>query len=112
MTRLSYEARENLSFFIAIAVMVLGLALLIGGGVVGLANRLEFPIALSRVEQLRTDAADVDAAQAEDVIGQVVETNRRIAAKHACNRTWYCDWLETDKWNSVALISVPKKVGQ
>ena len=70
-------------------------------------SRAQFPLTLARIEQLRSDAAAVDPAQAEDVIGQVTDANKKIAAAQTCNRLWYCDFVEPDAWND-ALIPVPK----
>ena len=62
---------------------------------------------LADIEQLRHDAALVDPAQAEDVIGQVTETNRWLAETKVGNHQWWIGWAIPDEWDAVELIEVP-----
>ncbi len=70
---------------------------------------LQTPADLARVEQLRHDSAQVDPQQAEDVIGQVTETNQKIISTQTFNRQWWAGWVIPDEWQSVELIEVPRE---
>jgi hypothetical protein len=101
---------ETADALIAILATVIGLVgicvvLYLGAAI---ASRMTYPMDRAQFEQIRRDAADVDPSQAEDVIGQVVDANRRLANVKACNSTWYCDVTKPDAWNSVEQIPVPK----
>lgn len=63
---------------------------------------------LPEIEAVRADAAVVDPAQAEDVIGQVTEVNRDIASARALNATWWAGWFISDRWDDVEPIPVPR----
>lgn len=93
----------------AIGVFVGLMVFVVGGAttLVGVTSHASYWSDIASVEQLRRDAAGVDPAQAENVIGQVTRWNQRIAAKKACNALWWCDFTEHDNWNTVRPIAVP-----
>ncbi len=70
---------------------------------------LSTPGGLAQIEQLRQDAAQVDPAQAEDVIGQVTEANQRISSTQSYNRQWWAGWAIPEEWAEVDLIEVPRE---
>jgi hypothetical protein len=93
--------------------LVMGLLLLLMGcgvaGLVALINRIGFPAELARIEQVRADVQKVDAAKAEDVIGQAVDINQTIAAMQQYNRMPWSDWAIPDGWNDIKLIEIEKE---
>lgn len=94
------------------------LCLIIGGLVLGAAvlllviasigSRIAFPAEVAEIESLRVNAANVDPQQAEDVIGQVVEVNRKIAANRAWNKVPILSISVPNGWDNVEPIPVPK----
>jgi len=71
-------------------------------------NESGFPAQAARIEQLRHDAAHVDPLQAEDVIGQVTETNQSIVSSQQWNRVWLVGLVIPDGWDAIELIPVPR----
>lgn len=70
-------------------------------------NRLSFPMYAAEIEQLRADVQKVTPDQGSHVYEKAAEWNMRIKNEQACNRVWYCDWTQTDRWNDVKLIEIP-----
>lgn len=77
-------------------------------GIFFVTNRLTFPAEVAQIEQLRQDAAQVSAATAEDVIGQVTATNQNIVSYQAYNSMWWSGWLVPDGWDQIRRIPVPR----
>jgi hypothetical protein len=71
-------------------------------------NHIDIGPQIDRIEQLRSDAAVVDPIQAEDVIGQVTETNQLIRANQAYNRIPIIGWAVPDEWDTIDPIEVPR----
>ena len=67
---------------VGIAVVLLIIFPLVGNFV----NRMELIGTEARIEQLRSDAAQVNIAESEDIMGQVAEANQRIRSMQAYNR--------------------------
>lgn len=72
-------------------------------------NAARFPVELAEIEQLRKDAADIEAGASEDVIGQVVVVNRRIASMKQAKQMLLYSWAIPDGWDKIEPIPVPKR---
>jgi hypothetical protein len=90
-----------------IAMFVLAMVVLFGG-LSWLINQTSFPSQVAEIEQLRLDSANVDPAQAEDVIGQVTSWNQYIRSMQINNTLWWAGWTIPDEWNNIELIEVPQ----
>lgn len=102
--------RDNIVFtvgFIAFVFAgVVGL-LLFAGAAVSLQNKVQAPAEVARIEQLRKDVASLKvSANAEDVIGQVTETNQTLARAKAFNARWYTDLWVPDEIAETAFIEL------
>ena len=64
---------------------------------------------LTEIETLRVDAAVVDPAQAEDVIGQVTQWNQTIASTQYANTIPVWGFFISDRWEDVEPIAVPQE---
>lgn len=108
---MTYELGERVGGWlvniISVIVIVAGLYFFMTG-IAWVINHASLPGNLADIEQLRTDASDVDPAQAEDVIGQVVEKNRWLAETQALNQTWWFGWTIPDDYDQVPFIEVPQ----
>lgn len=71
------------------------------------ASHIAFPAAVAEIEAIRHDAARVDPARAEDVIGQVTTANRTIASKQAYNRVPVVCLTIPNGWDDIEPIPVP-----
>lgn len=96
-----------IGFIFATAVLVTGIVLL-ALVIMGVVAHVSLDAKLDRIEQLRADAAVVDPAQAEDVIGQVAETNQQIRSNQAYNRIFILGLTVPDEWDAVETIEVPR----
>jgi len=76
--------------------------------IVGIANHLNFPVDLARVEQLRKDAQDIDIRGSEGIYAMVCKYNQKIAINQKWNSMWWADWFISDRWNDVESIQLPK----
>lgn len=92
-----------------IAIIILGILLIVipTFGLIGCTNYVGVEATISKIEQLRSDSAHVDPAQAEDVIGQVTEWNQIISSNKYWNSTAW-GFLIPDEWDRVELIPVPR----
>jgi len=63
---------------------------------------------IAQIESLRSDAGQVSADVAEDVIGQVAETNQRIVWNQVTNDYPIVGFFISDRWESVRRIEVPR----
>ena len=77
-------------------------------GIIGCTNHTTIPNSQAKIEQLRKDAASVDPAQAEDVIGQVAEWNQTIRSNQVWNDSFW-GFLIPDEWDSIEVIPVPSE---
>jgi hypothetical protein len=93
---------------VGIVMLVEGFALLLGGTALVVAWT-EMPGQVAQIEQLRADVQRVDVAESEDVIGQVVQWNQHVRSKQRYNEAWWAGWAVPNKWDSVALIELPKR---
>lgn len=89
------------------ALLIVGFFIALFGGTLFVMNNLGLQGDLAKIEQLRVDSAHVDPAQAEDVIGQVVEWNLKITTAQTYNHIWWAGWTIPDEWDNVQLIPVP-----
>lgn len=99
--------REFFEIVMVPIITMIALTAIIVCGVVVAINRMGFPSDLAQIEQVRADSAKIAFGQGSQIYAQVVEINMKIANEQACNRLWYCDWSQTDEWNSVRLIELP-----
>ena len=98
---------DIISVILAI-VIFLGGAMVIAGLMIFIGNHAMMPGNVSEIEQLRHDAQNVNVIQSEDVIGQVVEINRKIAREQRMNRTWWAGWAIPNQWEEIELIALPE----
>ena len=92
-----------------VIVIIIGLSLALFMGVLlWFMNLVSLPGQLAEIESLRRDAALVDEARAEDVIGQVTHWNQTISNFQAYDRTWWMGWTVPDEWQAVELIAIPE----
>jgi hypothetical protein len=96
--------RDAAGFFIAVTLLVVVPV----AAIMWIAQMAMVPGQFAEIEQLRRDAAVVDPAQAEDVIGQVTEWNRVIASNQAYNDVFLISIFIPDEWDTVELIEVPQ----
>lgn len=91
-------------------IVLVAIAVMLGviGGLGYIINGMTMPSTISKIEQLREDAAQVDPIQAEDVIGQVVHWNQIIRSQQTLNKTWWAGWATPDEWDTIELIPVPR----
>lgn len=87
---------------------IVGGAALLLFAIASIGSRITFPADVADIESLRASAANVDPQQAEDVIGQVVEVNRSIAANRAWNKVPIISITVPNGWDNVEPIPVPK----
>lgn len=92
--------------FKGLIIFVVGIVLLIAGLVV-VAQHVSLPGSRAEIEQLRSDAANVSPATAEDVIGQVTAWNQTIVSYQRYNQIWWSSWAIPDGWDDIKVISVP-----
>ena len=93
--------------FAAITATMLGGLVALVFAIVAIGNRIDFPAQVADIEAIRHDAALVDPAQAEDVIGQVTAANRTIASKQAYNRIPLVCLVIPNGWDDIEPIPVP-----
>jgi uncharacterized membrane protein SpoIIM required for sporulation len=87
----------------------IALVAILAGGLIGwLVMRVTIATDIAKIEQLRTDSADVDPAQAEDVIGQVTQVNQRIAEMRTWDGMFVLGLFIPDEWSSIEPIPVPR----
>lgn len=82
---------------------------LFAGGIAFVVQRVNVRGELAQIEQLRTDASNVNAAESEDVIGQVTQWNQRIRSQQRYNDAWYASWLIPNAWDRVQPIQLPRR---
>jgi len=71
--------------------------------------QMTFPGESAKIEQLRKDASTVSASQSEDVVGQVVEINKKIVEYQRYNDIWWARLLIPNGWDDIRPIPVPEK---
>lgn len=72
------------------------------------ASRLAFPGERAEIESVRRDIASARAGSDEDVVGQAVELNRRIASAKEYNARWWADIFIPDGWDAIEPIAIPE----
>ena len=77
-------------------------------GIFIIGEQLGFPSQVASIEQLRKDAALIDLAASEDVLGQVAEVNRKITSKQRLNELWWADLVIPDGWDDVEFIPIER----
>ena len=93
--------------FLIFAVIFIVVVMAIVFGIISFTNHIGIEARIAKIEQLRSDAAYVDPTQAEDVIGQVTETNQIIISNQVWNDSFW-GFLMPDEWDSVKVIEVPR----
>jgi hypothetical protein len=108
---LDWLMRDSLIFgtlFVVLTAVLVAVVIVITMVLVGITNSIGFPVDQARIEQLRHDAANVDPQQAEDVIGQVTQTNQEIISMQAQNDIPIWNLSIPDGWDDIEPIPVPQ----
>ena len=100
---------RDLAGIIAIIVSFVAAVAVFIAMTIAVAERIQFPGQMARIEQLRDDAKRVDLSASEDVMGQVVDVNKLIRVKQRYNQLWWADVCVVDQWDSVALIPINRE---
>ncbi len=95
------DVKEILTFIGVIATGTLMFMYLISG----VANHLKFGPQVAAFEQLRSDTY-VGRVNAEDILGQAAEYNRKLRYMQAWNGKWYVDPIIPDGWDDLEPIEV------
>jgi len=96
---------EGLVFSVCFtAVLILGVGIPVGL----IVPRLMLPGQLAQIEQLRKDAAKVDATAANEVLGQVAKLNQAIAVAKRYRGIWWSRIFVPRPWEDVEEIPMPQ----
>jgi len=68
---------------------------------------MDSTIRIAQVEQMQDDVYTCPMEMNEGVLRTASEVNLQIAKAKECNRHWWCDLSESDKWNDVEFIKYP-----
>ena len=67
-----------------------------------------FPGVRAEIEAVRSAVSILgESSISEDVLGQAVEMNRKIATHNEYGRLWWCGWLIPNGWHEIAPIELP-----
>lgn len=61
---------------------------------------------IAEIESVRMAVKNVNDAEAEDILGQALEINRRISRLRRYNGILWLDLLIPDEWMEIALIDI------
>lgn len=95
--------------FLIVVSITIATMLLITYITVAIANQINTPMDIARIEQLRKDMENIKSSNSEDVIGQATQQNQIIVEKQIWNKTLFGDFLVPDVWDTVKLIEIPKE---
>ena len=88
--------------------LVVGTILLVSGLVTAIVNRMLFPGQLAEIEQLRRDAAGLEATASHEVMGQVAKCNQEIASCKRYRGIWWSAVFYPKQWEEVQEIEMPR----
>jgi len=101
------DTKEQLLTGVVIVLVIVGLVVVTVGSM-RLANEASFPASIAKIEQLRSDAAKVNIASNEDVVGQITQHNQAIREAQAYRTLWYGRLFTPDRWEGVKTIEIPQ----
>ena len=73
--------------------------------ITGVVNHMKFGPQVAAFEQLRSDTY-VGRVNAEDILGQAAEYNRKLRYMQSWNDKWYADPIIPDGWDELEPIEV------
>ena len=108
-----FDSFDDFVDFVRSTAPSLGIATVILAVLIGLSGfimpRMFYPTARAQFEELRRSSTVVDPTENEDVMGQVVDENRKLAKRKTCLQIWWCAWQEVPDWAGCERIEIPKR---